>query len=675
MATQVATLVVETRTEQVVEADKRLDKLSKTADKAATSVKNMGQNMRLTRGPTSALSTTSGQLAVQFQDVAVQAGMGTSALRIFGQQAPQILSVFGPKGAVLGAVAAIGAAVLSVIIPSFGKSKDTLKEFTDSVETVGKSVEDLTNDFFSLSKSLVDLAQKSEAAARLQIAIALDAADIAAKRARESFDRLGLTGQGMNRSLKEGGQAARDFAVALENLSRDDRSAAALSVIKRAADALGVSIQDITGIHEIYLKAIDPNADGAAMVAFAEKLAELAINSKDPAFRSFAENLLDIAMKAETTEERARLLTQAMSDFAGVASLADQKTVDFVERLKEMASEAGKTREKILAMQVAQITDPKAREEAQKYLDHIINVGKIEKEISAEAEAMKKAEADAVKKASEEAQAAAAERKRQASEDLLVLKLQDEMAKEKEKKAEEAAKKEAERINQQMDLRRQLLKMAADLQEQEAREKERIEKENAARMAEFERERLREQADVNASFLALEDKLMSGKTEKQKAGFRTLVNIMNEEKRARAIEIVSNSYNAAMKAWGALASIPIVGPFLGAAAAGTIIAAGASYAAASLSGRALGGQVRSGESYVVGERGPEVLTMGGSGRVIPNDKLNGAKQAPKTTNVNVSFNIQANDTTGFDQLLQSRRGQIVGIINQALNDQGRRAIA
>lgn len=37
--------------------------------------------------------------------------------------------------------------------------------------------------------------------------------------------------------------------------------------------------------------------------------------------------------------------------------------------------------------------------------------------------------------------------------------------------------------------------------------------------------------------------------------------------------------------------------------------------------RATGGQVRGGESYLVGERGPELLTMGGAGRVSSNDQL------------------------------------------------------
>jgi SLT domain-containing protein len=128
-----------------------------------------------------------------------------------------------------------------------------------------------------------------------------------------------------------------------------------------------------------------------------------------------------------------------------------------------------------------------------------------------------------------------------------------------------------------------------------------------------------------------------------------------------------------MKAWAALAPIPIIGPALGAVAAGGIIAAGASYAAQSLQGRALGGQVRGGESYVVGERGPEVLTMGANGRITPNDKLR-SESTTNNQNVSVSFNITATDASGFDQLLQARRGMIIGMINQAMNNRGRKAL-
>ena len=172
------------------------------------------------------------------------------------------------------------------------------------------------------------------------------------------------------------------------------------------------------------------------------------------------------------------------------------------------------------------------------------------------------------------------------------------------------------------------------------------------------------------ALLSLEDALLKGKSEKQKAGFRLAVNLMNAEKRENAKNIISNSYDAAMKAYKALAGIPFVGPALGAAAAATVLAAGVSYAAQSLSGRALGGQVRAGESYVVGERGPEILTMGSTGKITPNEAIGGGGQTVNKT-ANVQFNIAANDTQGFDELLSNRRGLIVSMINEAMEDQGR----
>jgi len=41
----------------------------------------------------------------------------------------------------------------------------------------------------------------------------------------------------------------------------------------------------------------------------------------------------------------------------------------------------------------------------------------------------------------------------------------------------------------------------------------------------------------------------------------------------------------------------------------------------------------------------------------------------------VTFNINANDTRGFDALLYERRSQIVGMVNSAVNENGNRAIA
>jgi len=46
----------------------------------------------------------------------------------------------------------------------------------------------------------------------------------------------------------------------------------------------------------------------------------------------------------------------------------------------------------------------------------------------------------------------------------------------------------------------------------------------------------------------------------------------------------------------------------------------------------------------------------------------------QSAGANVNFNIQANDTEGFDNLLMNRRGVIISMINDALEDQGRVAL-
>lgn len=50
-------------------------------------------------------------------------------------------------------------------------------------------------------------------------------------------------------------------------------------------------------------------------------------------------------------------------------------------------------------------------------------------------------------------------------------------------------------------------------------------------------------------------------------------------------------------------------------------------------GRAIGGQVLGGQSYIVGERGPELLTMGGNGHITPNHQLGGSAQPIEITQV------------------------------------------
>ena len=619
------------KTKTLSDAEKLVKRVGVETEKTATKVSNFGKNMRLTKGPTSALSTTAGQLGVQFQDVAVQAQMGTDAVRIFSQQGPQILSIFGPQGAVLGALAAIGVVVGTTIVDAFGLGEDAIEEFGINTKKVADSVNTLSDDFLGLSQSLVDLAEKSEIAARLQIALALDAADIAARNAKKAFSELGLEGSGMYRGLEEASQGANDLLKALDDINHGGgKTVSTLSIMKRASENLGISLDEIRSLGDLFVKAVDPDGDASALTAFSDKLGELAQTSGDPAFQQLALDFVKTALEAESTEEKARLLEKAMEDLAGAVGKSDDKAVQFVLRMERMAEEAGKTREQILKMQAAQIDDPELKSRAMTAIKAIEDQRKAEEKAAAD---KKKADEDE------------AFRKR-------VLNLGVQKAIQLRRQAEREAERERREAEAQANQER-----AEELKIQQI----------------MDREAIKSRENVNNALLSMEDKLLKNKTEKQKAGFRFSVNMMNQEKRENAGRILSDSYVAAMGAYKALAGIPFIGPVLGAGAAATILAAGVSFATQSLAGRALGGQVRGGESYVVGERGPEVLTMGSSGRIIPNDKLSAPSQT-NNQNVSVSFNITATDASGFDQLLQQRRGMIIGMINQAMNNRGRKAL-
>lgn len=74
-----------------------------------------------------------GQMGHQVQDVAVQLQGGTDAMIVFGQQGSQVASLFGPHGAIIGAVLAVGAALVTSFKPAVDESASVVKEFVKEI--------------------------------------------------------------------------------------------------------------------------------------------------------------------------------------------------------------------------------------------------------------------------------------------------------------------------------------------------------------------------------------------------------------------------------------------------------------------------------------------------------------------------------------------------------------
>jgi hypothetical protein len=134
---------------------------------------------------------------------------------------------------------------------------------------------------------------------------------------------------------------------------------------------------------------------------------------------------------------------------------------------------------------------------------------------------------------------------------------------------------------------------------------------------------------------------------------------------AKAFNIANAIMNTYMGATKALATYPPPINFIAAAA---VVAMGLAQVSAirsqQYSGRALGGPVMGGQPYLVGESGPELFTPNTTGSITRNNQLGSGGDT------NVTFMITANDTTGFDELISSRKNLITQIIRDAQLERG-----
>lgn len=189
-----------------------------------------------------------------------------------------------------------------------------------------------------------------------------------------------------------------------------------------------------------------------------------------------------------------------------------------------------------------------------------------------------------------------------------------------------------------------------------------------------EQQRLGKTAEQARTYAEFEMKTTAEKTQfamEQGAQIFSALGAQNKKafEAAKAFNIANAVMNTYMAVTKALASYPF--PFSLIAAGGALafgLAQVAQIRSQQYSGRQLGGPVMGGQSYLVGENGPELFTPNTTGGITRNNDL----QAGGTTNIN--FTIVANDAQGFDDLLLQRRGMITQMIADAQLERGMRAL-
>ncbi|WP_289482547.1 tail protein (tape measure) [Enterobacter sp. E105B] len=111
--------------------------------------------------------TSMQQAGYQVQDFIVQVQGGQSALVAFSQQGSQLAGAFGPGGAVIGAIIALGSIIAGTLITSLNGGKNAMDALKDAAEAMDKVITISQNGVAALSDKYANLARTNAEAATI----------------------------------------------------------------------------------------------------------------------------------------------------------------------------------------------------------------------------------------------------------------------------------------------------------------------------------------------------------------------------------------------------------------------------------------------------------------------------------------------------------------------------
>lgn len=185
MATRKTRVQIDTvaNTKGAEDAAKAIDEVDKAAEKANTTQTKGADEAA---GSQKNLAYQLGQVGLQAQDVGVQAQMGTDAVRILGQQGPQIASIFGPGGAIAGAAIALGAILVDSLVDKWlGELERGTEEAKERFQELASELEEALGE--KAARAVAEFGHELEQQDhmfKLLNQSALDALDIAQQRQR-----------------------------------------------------------------------------------------------------------------------------------------------------------------------------------------------------------------------------------------------------------------------------------------------------------------------------------------------------------------------------------------------------------------------------------------------------------------------------------------------------------
>ncbi|WP_117071351.1 tail protein (tape measure) [Klebsiella pneumoniae] len=150
------------------QANKALDSIGDHAQKTAGQLNKLDTQVSATaKGVSSGFRSSVQQAGYQLQDFIVQVQGGQSALVAFSQQGSQLAGAFGPGGAIVGALIALGSVVAGSLISSLNGGKSAMDALKDAAERMNDVISVSSQGIAALSDKYANLARVNVTAATL----------------------------------------------------------------------------------------------------------------------------------------------------------------------------------------------------------------------------------------------------------------------------------------------------------------------------------------------------------------------------------------------------------------------------------------------------------------------------------------------------------------------------
>ena len=254
------------------------------------------------------------QAGYQVQDFATQVSMGTSAFTAFAQQAPQFLGVFGPGGAIAGALLAVGAIAAKVFLDMGDDAKsasEKAEELANTIDQIGKNAAAAIREDIDFGKSKLEQAKTA----------AQNFADEVNNAAQNQIDYNATVLESFN-NLLTAERTLRD--VKGETISKVKDLAAEE---KAAAEARAAQVQIQIQSEQLKLQAAEDSVEIEK-----QALAEVRVQKaeKEALLQTELNSLQVLRDQRDALEEQAKqrmgILQAAASSFAGEGGFPGQAT-------------------------------------------------------------------------------------------------------------------------------------------------------------------------------------------------------------------------------------------------------------------------------------------------------------------------------------------------------------